>query len=390
MNVEIAERLAARRKEAGLSQEALAEQLGVSRQAVSKWERSESSPDTDNLIALAKLYGVSLDDLLYVDHSFADDVEFEAADRAEARKAAETAAAVPAMGWQTKSNLKEENSADNDSSDAVDGDTGDAHDGSGTSKEDYAHVSPSGIHIEDGKDSVHISWREGIHVRSGKEGDEVHVGWDGVHVNEGPRHSNSRSWAADGADGEGNAFSWDKSGVTINGEHFDDWHEAHDKYGHSHWYSPCGYTVNGEHFDTIKEARERYGDEVGKGIPVSKHYIKSAWLKFPFPLVAIIAYLLIGFMADGWGIGLFVFFTIPLYYMLGRALSSKRIAPFIAGAYPIAVVAWFLYMAFVVWEPHPAWVIFLTIPLVEWAVHSVSSWWRRRKKAAAVIDVEAQ
>lgn len=63
MNVEIAERLAARRKLAGLSQEALAEKLGVSRQAVSKWERSESSPDTDNLIALAKLYGVSLDEL---------------------------------------------------------------------------------------------------------------------------------------------------------------------------------------------------------------------------------------------------------------------------------------------------------------------------------------
>ena len=39
MNVEIAERLAARRKLAGLSQEALAEKLGVSRQAVSKWER---------------------------------------------------------------------------------------------------------------------------------------------------------------------------------------------------------------------------------------------------------------------------------------------------------------------------------------------------------------
>lgn len=76
MNVEIAERLAARRKQAGLSQEALAEKLGVSRQAVSKWERSESSPDTDNLIALAKLYGVSLDELLYVDDAIADDVAF--------------------------------------------------------------------------------------------------------------------------------------------------------------------------------------------------------------------------------------------------------------------------------------------------------------------------
>ena len=88
MNVEIAERLAARRKMAGLSQEALAEKLGVSRQAVSKWERSESSPDTDNLIALAQLYGVSLDELLYVDDAIADDVAFEAADRAAGRQGA--------------------------------------------------------------------------------------------------------------------------------------------------------------------------------------------------------------------------------------------------------------------------------------------------------------
>lgn len=43
--------------------------------------------DTDNLIALAKLYGVSLDELLYVDESIEDDVAFEAADRAEVRGA---------------------------------------------------------------------------------------------------------------------------------------------------------------------------------------------------------------------------------------------------------------------------------------------------------------
>ena len=64
MNLEIANRLLARRREHGYSQEELAYKLGVSRQAVSKWERAESSPDTDNLLALARLYGVSLDALL--------------------------------------------------------------------------------------------------------------------------------------------------------------------------------------------------------------------------------------------------------------------------------------------------------------------------------------
>jgi len=64
MTIENAARLAELRREKGLSQEELAEKLNVSRQAVSKWERGESSPDTDNLIALAQLYGVSLDVLL--------------------------------------------------------------------------------------------------------------------------------------------------------------------------------------------------------------------------------------------------------------------------------------------------------------------------------------
>jgi len=65
MNIEIANRLQKLRKENGYSQEELADKLGISRQAVSKWERAESSPDTDNLIVLARLYNVSLDDLLY-------------------------------------------------------------------------------------------------------------------------------------------------------------------------------------------------------------------------------------------------------------------------------------------------------------------------------------
>lgn len=69
MNIEIANRLQQLRKEKGYSQEELAKELGLSRQAVSKWERAESSPDTDNLICLAKLYGMSLDELLNTDET---------------------------------------------------------------------------------------------------------------------------------------------------------------------------------------------------------------------------------------------------------------------------------------------------------------------------------
>ena len=67
MTLEIADRLCAYRKYHNLSQEELAEKLNISRQAVSNWERAESSPDTDNLIQLSQVYSVTLDELLYHD-----------------------------------------------------------------------------------------------------------------------------------------------------------------------------------------------------------------------------------------------------------------------------------------------------------------------------------
>jgi len=69
MNIEIANRLLELRKKNGLSQDELASKLGISRQSVSKWERAEASPDTDNLICLAKIYNISLDELLSNDES---------------------------------------------------------------------------------------------------------------------------------------------------------------------------------------------------------------------------------------------------------------------------------------------------------------------------------
>lgn len=58
------EKLKALRTAKGLSQEKVAEKIGVSRQAVTKWENNQSAPSTENLIALAEVYGVSLDELV--------------------------------------------------------------------------------------------------------------------------------------------------------------------------------------------------------------------------------------------------------------------------------------------------------------------------------------
>lgn len=82
MNIEIANRLVNLRKGNNLSQEALAEKLGISRQAVSKWERAEASPDTDNLILLSRLYGISLDELLKTDEEIPGPLEDAEKDRA--------------------------------------------------------------------------------------------------------------------------------------------------------------------------------------------------------------------------------------------------------------------------------------------------------------------
>jgi len=129
MDVVTANRLLEYRKQHNLSQDELAEKIGVSRQAVSKWERAEASPDTDNLISLAKLYGISLDELVNND--------------------------------PLKKEVKK---------------------GKKTIKGDYVNISPKGIHVieEDGNE-VHVGWK-GIHVMDMDEDKEIHVDWKGVHV----------------------------------------------------------------------------------------------------------------------------------------------------------------------------------------------------------------
>ena len=63
-SLSLAETLKAQRIAHNMTQEMIAEALSVSRQAVSKWENGSSEPSTSNLLALAKLYGLSVDELL--------------------------------------------------------------------------------------------------------------------------------------------------------------------------------------------------------------------------------------------------------------------------------------------------------------------------------------
>ena len=149
MNLEIANRLVALRKENNLSQEALAEKLGISRQAVSKWERAEASPDTDNLIALAKLYHISLDELLKIH----EDGEEISSDSVEVTEEAQD---DHAGAEQTTPHAEDES--------------------------DDVHVGFDGIHVKDRNGEVHVSW-QGIHVQDKRNDKEVHIDKDGIRVN---------------------------------------------------------------------------------------------------------------------------------------------------------------------------------------------------------------
>ena len=67
MNNNFSENLKKIRKEYKLSQEQLADELGVSRQAISKWESSSAYPEMDKIIALCDKFNLNIDDLLHKD-----------------------------------------------------------------------------------------------------------------------------------------------------------------------------------------------------------------------------------------------------------------------------------------------------------------------------------
>ena len=67
--MELAEQIAALRKKHGFSQEELGEKLGVSRQAVSKWESSQAVPELEKLKELCRIFGVSLNELLQLEEN---------------------------------------------------------------------------------------------------------------------------------------------------------------------------------------------------------------------------------------------------------------------------------------------------------------------------------
>ena len=206
----LGENLLKLRKGRGFSQEELAEVLGVSRQAVSKWERGEAYPDTENLIAISKLYNVTLDELVY--------------------SSVEQKENFSLMNEEERKNMKDE----------------------------FDKTFRTNI-LDDDEDD-------------------------------------------DGDDDE---------------------------------------------------------DENDPEVIASKHRFRL-WYNLPYPIVITVAYLLWGFLFDGWWIGWTLYITIPVYYSVIDCIRRKRISSF---AYPVFATFLFCFfgMAYGIW--HPLWVIYVTIPI---------------------------
>lgn len=85
--MELYEKLYELRRASGMSQEELAEKLGVSRQAFSKWESGATQPELSKLIELSKLYSVSVDELLSLEHAKPEQDAAESPVQSNAEKA---------------------------------------------------------------------------------------------------------------------------------------------------------------------------------------------------------------------------------------------------------------------------------------------------------------
>ena len=317
MNIEIANRLVNLRKEMGLSQEQLAEKIGVSRQAVSKWERSEASPDTDNLILLARLYNVSLDELLRT----SDDIP----------RAEEETDEPEASGFeQTEADESSFEESDND----------------GFEK---SFESPNG-------DKVHIGL-DGIHVEE-NGGDSVHIGFGGIHVEENG----------------GNSVHIGPSGIFVNDkqytkEELKNWHKSKNIFavpivmlsiiGFLCWgfFVPNGWRESWLCFFAIPIL-----------CSLEEAIRKRKPSEFAYPVLMAFIFCFAGVFYGLWHPAWVAFVTIPLYYIACDMAKGKSVIHYI---YPVLIATFYVAAGFLWGLWHPLWIIFLTIPIYYWVLNII-------------------
>lgn len=285
MNIEIANRLYQYRKENNLSQEELAAKIGVSRQAVSKWERAEASPDTDNLILLARLYGVTLDELLQ-------------------GKAEQSAPSTDQAEAESSESVSSEFSPEPD--------------------EEYVESDrislKNGIHIhsKDG-DKVDISFKDGVNVQD-SDGSKVCVNRSGVNICENGKtkvytDENGRVFHSKDIDEERHAFK-DKA-------------KSKKKNFFLAFPFPIiviiAYLLFGV-FDVC--GGFAFGWIVFLTIPLYYTLVEAIIKKNPsifcYPVFTVAVYLITGFVWSLWHPMWIIFLTVPVYYSICEFIKKRK------------------------------------------------------------------
>ena len=289
MTIETANRLYELRKQKGLSQEELAEKLGVSRQAVSKWERSEASPDTDNLIALAKIYDLSLDELIF--------------------------------GEKQKEEKQEEKEKEESTEKSADEPVTDTPDGI-----NKVNIGPGGIFVES------------------EDGDKVHISLKGIKITEGKKSKSNKSGVKIDLSGlkyDPNAFLNDEDDDEEDEDDEDD--DTIVKDGHFHveidkrkkkakfWYAvpypvicAVAYLLFG-----FYDACGGWAHSWIIFITIPLYYslidviVKKRLDEFAYPVFTVLAYLYMGLYLGNWHPSWIVFVTIPIYYPIAHAIDKK-------------------------------------------------------------------
>lgn len=90
---------------------------------------------------------------------------------------------------------------------------------------------------------------------------------------------------------------------------------------------------------------------------------------------------MLGIVYGTWAAGLFLVFLIPVYYAFGDFIDQRHLSKLIDVVYSVSAEAWFLYMWLCLEQPHPAWVILITIPVVKALMRWCRKQWKHRERA---------
>ena len=301
---DISKKLKELRAAAGLSQEKLAEQLMVSRQAISKWENGEALPDMENMIALAKLYNTSLDGLVGIK---VEEKTVENENVAEEALGADEPMAnisIKKDGNTTRINFEGINIKVEDKDDIED-DLGDDFDDPDDVDDDFDDEVGRTININAREGEIKID-DNGISI-----GEKIKIDEDGININNGK-------------------VKIDSSGVIVNGEDYSESKKGIWNFLYSLPY-PLFVTVG---FFLIGFFADAWGIAwiLFCTIPVYYSIItcirKRRFAPFAYSVFATCIYLFGGMAYGFWHPGWVIFLTIPVYHFVAlqidKAIANRK------------------------------------------------------------------